>query len=179
MIEREELIAIGKFIKAHGLSGELVAELDVDNDVMSQLDMVVLAIDGIFVPFFITSLRPRGTVSSLLMLDGVNDDTAAAALAGQEIFILKRDYDTLVDENDADEQMPIDYFTGYTLMNANNGETVGIITDVDDTTINVLFIVERPDGSIVRVPAVDDLVEIINDDSRVISMYIPGGLLDL
>ena len=78
--------------------------------------------------------------------------------------------------DDADE-VPTDYFIGYTLY--DGVEPVGEIVDIDDATENVLFVVERGDGSTILVPAADDLVTDIDLDGKTISMLLPEGLTDM
>lgn len=179
MIAREDIIAIGRLVKPHGLSGELVAELDIDAELVDKFSCLIMEIDGIFVPMFVASCRARRGGSALLMFDDVADSEEASTLAGLTLYVRKDEYARVASEGDADDEMPVDFFVGFTVMDAATGDVIGTIEDVDDTTFNVLFIVRRADDSLVRIPAVDDLVAALNEDTRVISMYIPGGLLDL
>ena len=57
MIERDELIKIGRFNKPHGVKGEL--SFTFTDDVFDRTDCpyIVCEIDGIFVPFFIEEYR--------------------------------------------------------------------------------------------------------------------------
>ena len=61
----------------------------------------------------------------------------------------------------------------------NNDDAVGRIIDIDDSTENVLFIVELPDKSHVQIPAVDDLVEELHENEQKIVMNLPEGLLNI
>ncbi|MDE6415571.1 MAG: 16S rRNA processing protein RimM, partial [Duncaniella sp.] len=71
MISSESIIEIATFNKPHGVNGELSVTLDDDIDFM-QLRCIVVEMDGIFVPFFVKSVRPRGASSVLLSVDGIN-----------------------------------------------------------------------------------------------------------
>ena len=73
--------------------------------------------------------------------------------------------------------MPLDFFIGFTVID-DNGHDVGRIVDYDDSTDNVLFIVER-DGDTLRLPVVDDWITDIDSERRTIAMTLPDGLLDL
>ena len=178
MITSEELVTIGRYTRAHGVQGELSASLDVDVDVLNRFSCLVSAIDGINVPFFVDQCRSRGARAALLTIDGIDDDRKAATLVGKDIAVLKTEYLALSDDADCDA-MPVEFFKGYTIVDDDSGTAIGTVADVDDTTANVLFIVDRPDGSTARIPAVDDLVVDIDDDSRTIVMTLPDGLLDL
>ena len=97
-------------------------------------------------------------------------------LVNKKVYVLRREYGELREDADADE-VPTDYFIGYTLYNGT--EPVGEIVDIDDATENVLFVVERGDGATVLVPAADDLVTDIDLDGKTITMALPVGLLDM
>lgn len=68
MIEEKDIKAIGKFQKTHALKGELNAILDIDSEYVSEGNAVVVDIDGIFVPFFASSVRPKGSTSYLSLI---------------------------------------------------------------------------------------------------------------
>ena len=176
MITREEIISIGHFNKAHGVAGEISATLDVDFEVLDGISCLVSDMDGIFVPFFINSCRPKTHDTVLLMMDGIDNEKEAAKLVNREIYALKRDYEQVSEEADADGY-PLDYFVGFDLQDSD-GTRVGEITDVDESTENAIFIVTREDSELM-VPANDDLIVEFDLDKRVMVMDLPQGLLDL
>ena len=68
MIKEEEIIEIGKFQKTHALKGELNALLDVGAEYLEDGNPLVIPVDGLFVPFYAESVRPKGTTSFLVKL---------------------------------------------------------------------------------------------------------------
>ena len=176
MITRDQLVLIGRYNKPHGVQGEIAAALDVDVGVLSAFTCLVSDIDGIFVPFFVASSRPKTASTLLLSLDGSDSEAEVAKLVNDDIYVMKTEFDALADDNDCDE-FPLDYFIGYRVV--DDGEPVGEIVEVDDATENVLFVVARPDGTQVRVPAVDDLITSIDEENATLFMQLPLGLLDL
>lgn len=179
MITRDQLIEIGHFNKAHGIDGEINASWLIDTDLVSELSCLVCEMDGIFVPFFVESCRPKGMTTLLLTIDGFDDEQQVSALVGKDIFALKTDYDELAHNqvDDDDDELPLDYFIGFTL--TDRGERVGEIVDIDDATDNVLFMVRRDDDTVVSIPAVDDLIDSMDMDNRLIDMNLPEGLLSI
>ncbi len=176
MITRDELIAIGHYNKPHGVAGEISATVDVDFDVLRALSCLVCDIDGIYVPFFVNNCRPKSMDTVLLTIDGINSEHDAARLVNHEIYALKRDYRHESDESDADGY-PLDYFIGFDLVDAD-GNPIGQIDDVDESTENAIFIVSDGDSSLM-IPASDDLIVEFDLDKRVMVMDLPQGLLDL
>lgn len=176
MITREELIEIGVYNKPHGVSGEISATIDVDIDMLQELSCLVSEIDGIFVPFFVNSCRPKTSSTLLLTIDGLSTEQEVTRLVNHEIYALKRDYEMVSDESDADAY-PLDYFIGFELQDSGRAR-VGEIVDVDEQTENALFIVDR-DGDELMVPAIDDLIVEFDMDRKVMVMELPQGLLEM
>ncbi len=177
MILRDDIIEIGCYNKPHGVNGEISATLDVDIDLLDSFSCLISDIDGIFVPFFVEKKRPKGASTALLTIDGITSEVQAALLVNKDIHVLKSEYEKLSDDEDCDE-LPIDFFIGFELT-ASDGTQVGTIVDVDDATENVLFIVERPDGDEIPVPAADELIVALDVEARTIEMDLPQGLLEL
>lgn len=176
MITRDELIAIGRYNKPHGVAGEISATIDVDLDTLQGLSCLVTDIDGIFVPFFVNACRPKSQETVLLTIDGIDNEKEVSRLVNHDIYALKRDYRQESLDSDADG-FPLDYFIGFELHDSD-GERVGEITDVDEQTENAIFIVDR-EGAELMVPATDELIVEFDLDKKVMVMDLPQGLLDL
>lgn len=184
MIKDSEIIEIGRVLKPHGVNGEMVAVLDclpetdlMPEDILSALRCVMFDVDGIKVPFFISEVRPRGPESVLITLDDVNTDSDAMFFKGKEIYALRTELNEQGLESDEEGNFA-DSFIGFTLVDAENGKTVGRITDIDCSTANYLFIVSAADKEIM-VPVADELVTEYDMVKRTISMHLPVGLTEL
>ncbi len=177
MITRDELIAIGHFNKPHGVTGEISATLDVDFEVMKQLSCLVCDMEGIFVPFFIESSRPKSHETALLTIDGIDNEQEAAQLVNHDIFALKREYQHESEDMEADGY-PLDFFIGYDLQDVD-GTSIGEIADVDLSTENAIFVVNGENDRQLMIPANDELIVEFDLEEKVMVMDLPQGLLDL
>lgn len=175
MISSESIIEIATFNKPHGVNGELSVTLDDDIDFM-QLRCIVVEMDGIFVPFFVKSVRPRGASSVLLSVDGINNEKDAMKLARHTIYALKEDVD--FEENTDGDGFYAEDMIGYNVSDTEAG-VIGEITGVNDMTDNILFIVTRPDGSEVFVPVAEEMILEIEPGTKTCLMNLPQGLLEL
>lgn len=171
MIDRAALTKIGRIAKTHGLAGEVSAYIEADID-FDAGDCLVLDIDGIPVPFFIASARRRGADAWLLTIDGITSQPEASEIVGCDIFVTK---DRLGD----DDIVYISDMEGFTLFNAADGTSVGRITAIDDSTENILFTIETPDGREFFIPFAEELVTGIDPDAETVTMSIADGLLEL
>lgn len=175
MIPTDELSPIGRFVKPHGIKGEISAATDYDADTLRALPCIFLCIDGLYVPFFIESVRERGQGALLLTIDGIDTQQQAAAIASKDFYAKSSD---LPEEEDTEDGgFYLDDLIGYTV---NDGpDLVGTVTDYDDSTANVLLLVERPDGRTVHIPAAAELFEAVDADNKTIIMNLPEGITEL
>ena len=139
MITRAEITEIGTFNKPHGIQGEISASFLCDFDEIELLSCIIVDEDGIFVPFFIESARPKSTAVALVKFDGIDSDAQVRHFTGKTIFALKSDIAD--DDPDADDSEADAFsFIGYTMADTSHG-VIGEIVDIDDSTENFLFIV--------------------------------------
>lgn len=173
MIRRDDLIKIGLFNRPHGIKGEI--SFTFTNDIFdeSECEFLVCEIDGIFVPFVIESYRFKSNSTALIKFEGIESDTQAKLFTNLEVYFPKQ----YINEEASSEITSWDYFIGYTLID-DLLEVVGNILDVDETTINTLFIVERKEKEIL-IPASEDLITGLDEENKIIKMTIPEGIIDL
>ena len=67
------------------------------------------------------------------------------------------------------------FLVGFTIVDAATGRHVGVIDNVDVSTLNILFCLE--DDTLI--PAAEELIEGIDTERKEITLNIPEGLLDL
>lgn len=180
MIRRDEIKPIGYIVKTHGINGEVNVSWDIPDLEPEQLRCLIFDIDGIYVPFFIRSCRRRGADSHLLAFDGIDDDRAAADIAGHSVYALSSDIDAMYGDDHSgagDDGFYADDLIGFTVI--ANGATAGTIDDYDDSTDNVLFVVATPDNRKILIPVADEFVIAIDPELHTIEMDIPSDLLTL
>lgn len=190
MILRTELKEIGKLQRPHGINGEINVQSRLDADELASLRCVVLEIDGIFVPFFISASRPKSSQTSLLSIDGISSEAEAAKLCPAPLYALRDDIRRLEatdseskedseDEEDDKEGFYAEDLIGYTV-ESDDGLLRGEIVDLDDSTDNYLFIVRDQDGRRLMLPVADgSMIEEVDTQRHHILLSLPEGLLDL
>ena len=169
MIRAEEVYKIGRLGKAHGVKGEVSFQFDDDIFDRVDADYLVLDIDGILVPFFMEEYRFRNDTLCLVKFCDIDTQQRAQELTGCDVYFPR------VLAEDAEEMPSLASLVGFEIVDASNGNTVGNIVAIDDSTINLLF--ELEDGTLI--PAGDELIEDIDAEQRTIRMNIPEGLLDI
>lgn len=171
MIKKEEVYRIGRIGKPHGLRGEVSFLFDDDVFDTTDAEYLILETEGILVPFFMEEYRFHGNGSALVKFCDIDTVEQARELTGCDVFFPRN----LSTER---EELSWAQIIGFSLKDNNTGVVVGTIKDVDDTTMNILFEVETPDGQEVLVPANGDLVTDIDESQQIIYYDMPEGLLE-
>ena len=172
MIQKEELIPIGQVRKPHGIHGEMSIEFT--SDVFDRVDVpyFIFEMDGIPVPFFLKEYRIKTAETALIQLDDIQDEESARRFAGLTIYLPKEYLDEV-----EDAEIDLDYFAGFTLIDEIAGE-IGLIAEVDQTTENALFVIEKEDDELL-IPVGDNYIREIDHEGKKIIVHLPDGLLDL
>lgn len=154
------------------MHGELLFTFDDDIFDQVEADYIVCLMDGILVPFFFESYRFRSDSTALIKLEGIDTEQQARRMTNVEVYFPKEHAEKL-----EDNELTWNYFVGFLIKDINKGE-IGKVTDVDDSTINTLFVVDHK-GNEVLIPAQDDFMVELNRKKKVITMHLPEGLLEL
>lgn len=178
MITQEQLIEIGYISKLHGLKGEMQANVtNTVFDDVKKCPYLVCDMDGIFVPFFIAGYRFRSSESILITFDDINTQEKAEPFCGKTLYFDRKCFSKKEEEEyDAEVEEEMGYI-GYTIIDSELGR-LGEVTDINDQTANVLFIVDH-NGEELMIPAADDLVVEIDDGAQTILMNLPVGLVNM
>lgn len=178
MIASEEIKPVGKFLKPHGVNGEITLLRDFDDIDFEDFSCLVVDIDGIFVPFFLNSVRPKGNDTDLVTIDGVNDELQAARFTNKTVYVLRKELEPDTGASDGEEGFYADDFIGYSVV-TDKSVTLGKVTGIEDTTANYLFIVETPDGTNLLIPVAEEFIADIDPERKTLTLDLPEGLLEM
>ncbi|NDP20813.1 MAG: 16S rRNA processing protein RimM [Paludibacter sp.] len=172
MIIKSSVFPIGQIIKPHGVNGEMSFSFTSDIFDREQVPYFIFEMQGLLVPFFIDEYRFKGSTTGLLKLDGVKNEDQARAFYGMTIYLPK----TFLEKVE-DTEIELDYFAGFSLIDSEKG-LIGVISEVDQTTDNVLFVIPTKDDELL-IPAGEEYIQEIDHDKKIIYVRLPEGLLDL
>ncbi|KPC83707.1 MULTISPECIES: ribosome maturation factor RimM [Streptomyces] len=166
-------LVVARIGRAHGIKGEVTVEVRTDEPELRLGPGAVLATEPAGTgPLTIETGRVHSG-RLLLRFEGVRDRTAAEALRNT----------LLIAEVDP-EELPEDpeEFYDHQLMDLDvvlaDGTEIGRITEITHLPSQDLFIVERPDGSEVMIPFVEEIVAEIDLEEQRAVITPPPGLID-
>jgi len=172
VINREDLIKIGKWGKPHGIQGELSFAFTNDSFAETEDSFLICELDGIFVPFRMEKCRFTSGSMALIKLKTVDSESKARRLTNHDVYFPKKQI-----QAQKEEIYSWDYFIGFNLVDEKTGE-VGIIATVDDSTPNTLFVVIKNNKEIL-IPAAEEMITHINETGKKIYVLLPDGLLTI
>ncbi|MFJ9620242.1 ribosome maturation factor RimM [Streptomyces sp. NPDC101181] len=166
-------LVVARIGRAHGIKGEVTVEVRTDEPELRLGPGAVLATEPAATgPLTIASGRVHSG-RLLLRFEGVGDRSAAEALRNT-LLIAEVDPDELPEEEDE--------FYDHQLIDLDvvlaDGTEIGRITEISHLPSQDLFIVERPDGSEVMIPFVEEIVTGIDLEEQRAVIAPPPGLID-
>ena len=170
---KEDCFYLGKIVKKYSFKGELLAKLDTDEpELYDTLDAIFIDLKGHLVPFFVENSQLHKSNLLRLKLEDVSNESDAEALLKCALYL------------PLDLLPPLKgnkfYFhevIGFTIRDISFGE-VGLITSVNDSTAQALFVVDR-NGTELLIPMNDTFISEVIRDEKTIVMDLPEGLIDL
>ncbi|MFE6483672.1 ribosome maturation factor RimM [Streptomyces sp. NPDC057757] len=166
-------LVVARVGRAHGIKGEVTVEVRTDEPELRLGPGAVLLTDPATAgPLTVETGRVHSG-RLLLRFEGVRDRTAAEALRNT---LLIAEIDPDVKPEDPDE------YYDHQLMDLDvvmaDGTEVGRITEISHLPSQDLFVVERPDGTEVLIPFVEEIVTEIDLDEQRAVIDPPPGLID-
>ena len=170
MIRKEEVFKIGVINKPHGVKGEVSFTFTDDIFDRVDCDYLILLMDGILVPFFMEEYRFRSDNVALVKFEDIDTAEQARKFTNVEVYFPKK----FMDEQE--DVTSWNFFIGFRVEDVHHGY-LGEITDVDDTTINVLFAIEK-DGEELLLPAHEEFIIDLDRKKKVMKVDVPDGLIE-
>ncbi|SFL10689.1 ribosome maturation factor RimM [Proteiniphilum acetatigenes] len=172
MISRKDILQVGSTQKPYGIKGEIIIRFRKAEYADVETEYYFLEIEGIPVPFFVEEFTYSTDVTARVKFEDVDDEIAAARYVNTDVYLPRE----LVKSQEEQTMADWDYFTGFTVID-QHGVKLGVIEEVDDSTLNVLFVV-RKDGKEYLIPATEDFIVAIDEENNLIEMYLPEGLIE-
>jgi len=172
VISRKDILQVGSTQKPYGIKGEIIIRFRKAEYADVETEYYFLEIEGIPVPFFVEEFTYSTDVTARVKFEDVDDEIAAARYVNTDVYLPRE----LVKSQEEQTMADWDYFTGFTVID-QHGVKLGVIEEVDDSTLNVLFVV-RKDGKEYLIPATEDFIVAIDEENNLIEMYLPEGLIE-
>ncbi len=171
MIRKEEVYKIGMLTRPHGVKGEIAFFFTDDIFDRVDCDYLICMMEGILVPFFIEEYRFKSDNVALVRFEGIDTAEQARRFTNIEVY-----FPVHLAKEKPEGGFSWSYFIGFAVEDVSHG-CLGVIEHVDDSTMNVLFVIKRENDEIL-VPAHEEFIVELNHERRFMLLDLPEGLLD-
>jgi 16S rRNA processing protein RimM len=177
-VSATELVTIGRIAGAHGVGGEfkIVPLTDFPDrfEDMNRLELYSPG-GGHKASLEILSIRfQEGKGQYLVKAAGIFDRDKAESMKGLFVRVPAEERVTL-----PEGRFWIDDIIGLSVEDEENGEYLGVVVEIFPTGGNDIYVVKTPEGSTKMLPAVKEIVRLVDLDRGVITVTLPEGLWDL
>lgn len=159
-------------MKPHGINGEVNFAFTTEVFDRTEAPYWLFDMDGILVPFFIETLRFKSSETALVKFEGLDSALKIKELCGKEVF-----YPIAFADDFQEEENEWAVYVGFNVTDLEAGY-LGEITAVDDSTMNVLFALNKNDVELLM-PFAEEFIKGIDLEKREMTVLLPEGLLDL
>lgn len=171
-MRKDDCFELGLITKPHGLKGEAVIFLDVDDpSAYYQMESVFVEINNRLVPFFVTDLTPARNQKAIIRFDDINTKESIDELIGNRLWLplkllpkLKKGF----------------YFhevIGYSVKDKRLG-LLGTVKEFMDSGPQALMTMDYKSCEVL-IPVTDEIVGEAAHQDNIIHVDLPEGLLDL
>lgn len=175
MIRQETVFKIGYITKHRGLRGEVELSFTDDCFDTGSAEYLVLDMDGILVPFFWEEYRFKNDDTLILKFEDIDNEAKARTLVGHSVYYPKA---CVAEESETEGLSSYKALTGFSVTD-ENGNDLGTIVHVDDSSANTLLTLEDGKGKETMIPYHDDFLVDYNIRQRTLVLSLPEGLLEL
>jgi len=167
-----EYFKIGKFVAAHGVSGELLLkhELRKKTSLKGLETIFIEEKKNSFLPWFLEKTKIKNEEEVYIKLDGVNTREAAIKLAQKEVWLTGSDLKKF-----SAKSSPVNLL-GYSVINEQTA--LGQILEVIEQAHQMLCRIEV-DTKEVLIPLNEDTLKKIDHRKKEIHVKLPEGLLEI
>lgn len=169
---KDDCYQLGHITKTHGVSGELVLFLDVDNVAeYADLESILLEVKGDLIPYFIESIAIVKGSRAIIAFEDVNTIEQAERLINCGAFLPLDELEPITDET----RFYFHEIVGYQVVDAEAGE-LGIVRGVYAMNAQDLIAMDYL-GKEVLIPINSDIVRTVDRANQKLNVALPDGLL--
>jgi 16S rRNA processing protein RimM len=174
IMTKNDCYQVGHITKTHGIQGEVVLFLDVDDaKAYADLDSVLLEIKGQLTPYFIESLAIVKDSRAIIAFEEIETLEQAQRLIGCGAWLPLNNLEEIEDET----RFYFHEIIGFRVVDAEKGP-LGIVKAVYTMATQDLIAMDY-EGNEVLIPINSDIVPSVNRAEKQLNVVLPNGLLEI
>jgi 16S rRNA processing protein RimM len=172
-MEKKDCFYLGKIVRKYSFKGEVIIKLDTDQpDLYEDIEAVFVDLGKNFLPFFIENKLLQKGNQLRVQFEDIHSEKDADSLMKKDVYLPLNLLPKLTGNKFYYHEV-----IGFVLEDINFGE-VGIITSINDSTAQPLFVIKRG-GKEILVPMIDDFIQKVDRKNKKIIVATPEGLIEM
>jgi len=172
-MRKQECFYLGKIVSKYSFKGEVLVKLDSDDpELYESMESVFVSLRDSLVPFFIEQSRLHKSSLLRIKFEDVDSEEEADRIMGSELY-LPLEFLPPLEGN----KFYFHEVIGFTVIDQNFGK-VGVITSINDTTNQALFVIDHKETEIL-IPINDEFLTKVDRETKTIEVSTPEGLIEL
>jgi len=172
-MRKQECFYLGKIVSKYSFKGEVLVKLDADDpELYESMESVFVSLRDSLVPFFIEQSRLHKSSLLRIKFEDVDSEEEADRIMGSELY-LPLEFLPPLEGN----KFYFHEVIGFTVIDQNFGK-VGVITSINDTTNQALFVIDHK-GTEILIPINDEFLTKVDREKKIIEVNAPAGLIEL
>jgi 16S rRNA processing protein RimM len=172
-MRKQECFYLGKIVSKYSFKGEVLVKLDSDDpELYESMESVFVSLRDSLVPFFIEQSRLHKSSLLRIKFEDVDSEQEADRIMGSELY-LPLEFLPPLEGN----KFYFHEVIGFTVIDQNFGK-VGVITSINDTTNQALFVIDHK-GTEILIPINDEFLTKVDREKKIIEVNAPAGLIEL
>lgn len=169
---KDDCYQVGHITKTHGVSGELVLFLDVDEpSEYAGLESVLLEVKGELIPYFIESIAIVKGSRAIIAFEDIDTIEQAERLINCGAYLPLDELEPITDET----RFYFHEIVGYRVVDAEAGE-LGIVRGVYAMNAQDLIAMDYQNKEVL-IPINSDIVQTVDRVNQKLNVVLPDGLL--
>src|SRR6056300_681981 len=172
-MRKQECFYLGKIVSKYSFKGEVLVKLDSDDpELYESMESVFVSLRDSLVPFFIEQSRLHKSSLLRIKFEDVDSEEEADRIMGSELY-LPLEFLPPLEGN----KFYFHEVIGFTVIDQNFGKA-GVITSINDTTNQALFVIDHK-GTEILIPINDEFLTKVDREKKIIEVNAPAGLIEL
>jgi len=172
-MEKKDCFYLGKIVRKYSFKGEVIIKLDTDQpELYEDIEAVFVDLGKNFLPFFIENKLLQKGNQLRVQFEDIHSEKDADSLMKKDVYLPLNLLPKLTGNKFYYHEV-----IGFVLEDINFGE-VGIITTINDSTAQPLFVIKRG-GKEILIPMIDDFIQKVDRKNKKIIVATPEGLIEM
>ena len=172
-MEKKDCFYLGKIVRKYSFRGEVIIKLDTDQpELYEDIEAVFIDLGKNFLPFFIENKLLQKGNQLRVQFEDIDSEKDADPLLKKDVYLPLNLLPKL-----SGNKFYYHEVIGFVLEDIDFGE-VGIITSINDSTAQPLFVVKK-EMSEVLIPMIDDFIQKVDRINKKIIVKTPEGLIQM